>query len=470
MSHCFFVCAFVFWCCDYPCTNAKNIVFFLFCLLLLCYDCTQFVRCKLLLLTVICILSVDFTIFPRRLAKAEYYGIGLMDTGVGAFIFCLGLTTNITKNNAKRKIKLKNDSKSTKNKQSSIYYYYYTFANVLPLFILGIIRMISIIAVDYHSHVSEYGIHWNFWFTMFVVAFLSEIIDISNNLYIPLILTILYQIFLSTPILQPILPLVEINDENISQNEHYDLYQTRTELNEYHNMHEFSINHHNTNDSKEFLILHNLTDYIFFSSRVTFFSMNKEGIMSIMGFFILFNLGKYISKLTTNNVGTSNNIAVNSKSSPLRKYHLLKDIIIFRLIPLAIISLMLAIVCHYFVQNISRRLCNMAYVCYLFSFNVFAVIFSFFVTDFVFFYPTNSIIIYQIIDTNQFFIFLFANLMTGLINILLKTLFATPFVALFVIVVYVFIVIVAGYVLRLYSIRVKMTVMLEFLAKCFRKT
>lgn len=43
------------------------------------------------LLTALGILAVDFAAFPRRYAKAEGYGQGLMDAGVGAVVFAGGL-------------------------------------------------------------------------------------------------------------------------------------------------------------------------------------------------------------------------------------------------------------------------------------------------------------------------------------------------------------------------------------------
>lgn len=111
--------------------------------------------------TSIAILAVDFHIFPRRFAKAETYGTGLMDVGVGGFIMILGFVAR--------------EARSTTNcVPSSIREYFMSLLRlfnrrILVFIIFGLIRMASVKATDYHSHVSEYGVHWNFFFTMAAV-------------------------------------------------------------------------------------------------------------------------------------------------------------------------------------------------------------------------------------------------------------------------------------------------------------
>lgn len=105
------------------------------------------------LFTAICILAVDFKCFPKKHAKTETFGFGVMDTGVGLFVFGNGLVASeLNKRQSNRKL--------TWKKVQSILW------SCLPLFALGAVRFTATNELDYQQHISEYGVHWNFFLTL----------------------------------------------------------------------------------------------------------------------------------------------------------------------------------------------------------------------------------------------------------------------------------------------------------------
>lgn len=138
--------------------------------------------------TAISILAVDFSIFPRRYAKTETYGTGVMDFGVGAFVFANALVCP----EARRK----NISGSKMN------YITKQLLSVWPLVVLGMGRLVSVKMSDYHEHVTEYGVHWNFFFTLAIVrvvtSMLLVVLPASQSWIFALLICGIYQFSLET--------------------------------------------------------------------------------------------------------------------------------------------------------------------------------------------------------------------------------------------------------------------------------
>ena len=124
-------------------------------------------RAYINLFTAIAILAVDFPIFPRRLAKAETYGTGLMDVGVGAFLMAHGVTAP--------EARYPEEYSKVPSLRAFGRVLVLTVKSVLPLFVLGLLRLAAVKSAGYQEHVTEYGVHWNFFFTIAVVRVRVEL-------------------------------------------------------------------------------------------------------------------------------------------------------------------------------------------------------------------------------------------------------------------------------------------------------
>lgn len=145
------------------------------------------VRAIINLLTAVCILAVDFQIFPRKFAKTENYGFSLMDTGVGLYVF----GNAIIAPEIYKQSQLKPPLSRFKSQ----------LVGTIPLLILGAGRFIIVKEIDYQEHISEYGVHWNFFITLAITKLLGTtlllVIPIKNLLLSSLLISILHEILLS---------------------------------------------------------------------------------------------------------------------------------------------------------------------------------------------------------------------------------------------------------------------------------
>lgn len=141
------------------------------------------------LITCYSILAVDFNAFPRRHAKTEERGVSLMDLGSGTAVFSAGLVAG----HPRRLYAPSAD-------------FQWTFCALVGI---GVARLLSIKTTGYTEHVSEYGIHWNFFFTLAatLAALKATVIGVlklskeSIKVYLAVAATIVavtHQLFLSS--------------------------------------------------------------------------------------------------------------------------------------------------------------------------------------------------------------------------------------------------------------------------------
>ena len=121
------------------------------------YDSITAFKSLMMIMTIVAILAVDFQIFDRKYAKTELYGTSLMDIGVGTFIYSGGLMFGLRHSNSLLNVIIK----------------------AIPVWFIGAIRLVSVKFLNYHEHLTEYGVHWNFFFTLGAIPVWAAI---TNNL------------------------------------------------------------------------------------------------------------------------------------------------------------------------------------------------------------------------------------------------------------------------------------------------
>ena len=172
----------------------------------------------MLVATCVSILAVDFQVYPRRFVKTEYKGVSLMDIGTGSVLFSSALV-----------------ARHARGKQQWGQRIYSAALAGLPLWVIGVGKFLIHSFVDYQEHVSEYGVHWNFFMSLGVVVLLSAILNFSGK----------------TSIITGILII--------------SLYQ--------------------------YCLSSGLETFILMAPRTNFFSMNREGICGCIGFLSIYQLG-----------------------------------------------------------------------------------------------------------------------------------------------------------------------------------
>ncbi|KAN0012314.1 hypothetical protein ACTFIU_007612 [Dictyostelium citrinum] len=326
-------------------------------------------RAFVMLATCICILAVDFQVFPRRLGKTETYGISLMDIGVGSVVLSGALVSRqsrsslIEKQQKKKREEEEEDNKissssSSKQQQqpqvkilSRSSLMWHQVKAQAPLMILGFVRMILTKSVNYQEHVSEYGLHWNFFFTLGFVSISLAFLKFNANVsaILGVILICVYQFVLN----------------NLG-----------------------------------------LTDYILNHPRDSIISMNKEGICSIVGYLAIHLIGTKI--------GTEL-FKVRSTLTEWRKFAT-------KLLISSIVFYILWVLCEIYIDKTSRRMANLGYVLAILSINLFNFSVNILITLIT--GNHNASVIAKSINRNQLFIFLLGNILTGLINFSMKTIYA----------------------------------------------
>lgn len=364
-------------------------------------------RSQMLVITAMAILAVDFKIFPRRYAKCETWGTSLMDLGVGSFVFSMGIVS------ARSSIWLAYTARKTLflGKLAILARKIITSVqSSFTVFCLGIGRLVLVKLIGYQEHVSEYGVHWNFFVTLsllqpakYLLEFVCSLVGLrSVNVVVGLLILL---------------------------------------------AHECLLQHNN----RAYLA------YLIKEERIGIFDENKEGFSSLIGYIAIFLVGEAAGSFLLPVVATPFNLIRNASKKEIDQYYglekddhgsfykFLRSKLTFSsdvcLVTYAMIFDALAVYCNsrLLFTPVSRRFANFQYVLFVVAYNLnYLVGFKMVGKLFSVLCPgeTNVPFSLEAVNRNGLLFFLLSNVLTGLVNMSLNTLDASFAVATACMVVY----------------------------------
>ncbi|KAF9461756.1 GWT1-domain-containing protein [Collybia nuda] len=381
-------------------------------------------RAHMMLMTILAILAVDFPVFPRSLVKCETFGVSLMDLGVGSFVFSQGIVSAIpllkdpAYLNAPIVPKLFSVTRKT-----------------LPIIFIGLVRVLLVKGTEYPEHVSEYGVHWNF----FITLALLPVMQVSLHPLIARIPLSLLGI------------LVAIAQQMA-------------------------------------LSYMGLYDFVLNAPRTNIISANKEGIVSLTGYLAIHLFGlstgtlilppspkffrrrqKAQARSVKRRNSDSGEDRRNSLSDPRQNDKTATELCAYAVVWWCVLGL--TTLFGMGGDAISRRMVNLTYILWMVAFNT-SFILGYFLLD-LYFYPSstakkighpspvklnppsdhtrsgmhqmtpqrhleNPPPLLEAINKNSLVLFLVANVATGLINLTFRTMYASDFTAMYVLGLYSF--------------------------------
>lgn len=300
-------------------------------------------RSGLMMMTCIAILGVDFQIFPRRFAKTETFGTGLMDIGVGGFVIANAVVLGLNDTYAKLRV---------------------TFSKTLSstglLVMIGLLRLALVKSVDYQEHVSEYGLHWNFFFTLAAVSLFSSL---------------LFGKILPLPLSQR----PGVMGVALLTGHHFILKEAGVE------------------------------NWVLHGPRIDLISQNKEGVASILGYLSLFSMGVWLGRKHVPRIGEVT----------------LDRSFVTRQVGLFIVLFYGTSIMERWAGPISRRLANPSYIMWTLAITQMLLV-QILILQAILPSPvrvdSSPAALLEAVNFNQLFVFLIANLLTGLCNQLVRTL------------------------------------------------